>query len=266
VAADGVRALWGRDRGVEVFDLSTGDDLFGVPAPSAPTAVLGVNVSQDGKKVATACRRGGGKQTGICVVWDLASRQRVMRLDIPPSVHPSPPTVLFSPNGTRLVIASLATNPEGKTILMVAGYDLKTGKKLGEVKDETVAGQILLAAANEKLVVSSSTGRLWSVDYAGGRIEDDIEKVDPRGEPAFHGKMVFSDDGKRFAIGTVGEPFTTYGVRVYDWGKRKALHTFIGHAGPVSTMRFSPDGKYLASGAEDTSVLVWDLSKIPAPR
>jgi WD40 repeat protein len=28
-------------------------------------------------------------------------------------------------------------------------------------------------------------------------------------------------------------------------------------------MRFHPDGKSLASGAQDTSVLLWDLTKIP---
>jgi WD40 repeat protein len=53
---------------------------------------------------------------------------------------------------------------------------------------------------------------------------------------------------------------------VYDWPQRKVLHTFIGHAGPISALRFTPDGQYLASGAQDTSVLLWDLSKIPEER
>ena len=45
--------------------------------------------------------------------------------------------------------------------------------------------------------------------------------------------------------------------------RRKALQTFIGHAGPVTALRFSSDGQLLASGAQDTSVLVWDLSTLP---
>ena len=41
-----------------------------------------------------------------------------------------------------------------------------------------------------------------------------------------------------------------------------------GHAanvlgGPVSALRFTPDNRFLASGAQDTSVLVWDLNRIP---
>ncbi len=51
------------------------------------------------------------------------------------------------------------------------------------------------------------------------------------------------------------EPFTTYAVRVYDWPQRKAQHTFFGHVGQVTALRFSPDGNSLASGAQDTSVL-----------
>ncbi|HVK08400.1 MAG TPA: hypothetical protein VM597_06440, partial [Gemmataceae bacterium] len=70
-------------------------------------------------------------------------------------------------------------------------------------------------------------------------------------------------DGKRFAVSVAGEQLETYGARVYDWAMKKPLHTFVGHAGPVSAQRFTPDGKYLATGAQDTSVLLWDLSKIP---
>ncbi len=61
----------------------------------------------------------------------------------------------------------------------------------------------------------------------------------------------------------VGEPFTTYGVHVHDWPQPKVLHTFKDHVGSVTALRFSPDGNYLASGAQDTSVLLWDLTRLP---
>jgi WD40 repeat protein len=60
----------------------------------------------------------------------------------------------------------------------------------------------------------------------------------------------------------MGDEPETFGVRVYDWPRGKLLHTFSGHRGPVSALRFSPDGKALASGAQDTSVLLWDLTGV----
>ena len=39
-----------------------------------------------------------------------------------------------------------------------------------------------------------------------------------------------------------------------------------GHVGPVSVLRFSPDSKYLVSGAQDASVILWDLAKPAAPK
>ncbi len=113
------------------------------------------------------------------------------------------------------------------------------------------------------MVGTSSTGRMWTVDYAHGQIGEDFAKVLPRGEAPFHGPIAISPDGKRFAVGIVGEPFTTYGVRVFDLATRKPLHTFLGHRGPVTMLHFGPDGSTLASGAADTSVILWDLLDRP---
>ena len=48
---------------------------------------------------------------------------------------------------------------------------------------------------------------------------------------------------------------------MYDWPQGKPLKTFIGHRGPVTALRFTLDGHFLATGAQTTSVLLWNLTK-----
>ena len=148
-------------------------------------------------------------------------------------------------------------------MLTFVAHDLQTGKKLSVVEDLNASGTISFAAVNENTVVAASAaGRMWTVDYVNGQMGDDFDTLVPKGESPVTGPIAVSPDGKRFALGVSGEPYTTYGVRVYDTATKKALHTFIGHAGPVSTIHFSPDGNAVASGAQDTSVILWDLSKL----
>lgn len=263
ISADGKLAVAPHYPTPEVFDLTTGTSQYVVPLPSAPPARVSINPSPDGTKLIAVSRQVDRRRLGACVVWDLATRQRLGEFDAEPSGAPEPPTAVLSPDSTRVALVTVRNNL-GKASLLFVGYDLKTGKKLAEVEEPVLlGGQVsIVAADNEWLVVASVAGRVWKVNYAKGEIGKDIDSVPMRGEPPIHGPIVFSPDGKRFAIGVVGQQYTTYGVRVYDWPQGKLLATFIGHRGPVTAQRFSSDGKFLASGSLDTSVLLWDLSKV----
>ena len=193
----------------------------------------------------------------------MLAQKSIAELETPPLVAGATPMACFSPDGQKLVIAAFANSPRGGRVLTFVGHDLKAGKKLATVEDPNASGTVTLAIADDAtLVAASSTGRIWTVDYANGQIGDDFETLVAKGETPISGPIAISPDRKRFAIGVIGEPFTTYGVRVYDLEARKALRTVIGHAGPVSTIHFSPDGTALLSGAQDTSVITWDLAKL----
>jgi WD40 repeat protein len=72
---------------------------------------------------------------------------------------------------------------------------------------------------------------------------------------------VFSPDGKRFAASGPAEVANTYEVKVREWPTGKVLHTFTGFRALVTAMTFSPDGKTLATGSQDTTVVLWDVSE-----
>ena len=46
----------------------------------------------------------------------------------------------------------------------------------------------------------------------------------------------------------------------------KSLGILSGHTEPVEALVFSHDGKILASGSDDGTVLLWDWEKISAKR
>jgi WD40 repeat protein len=49
-------------------------------------------------------------------------------------------------------------------------------------------------------------------------------------------------------------------VRLYDIGTGKEIRAMKGHAAAVTSVDFSPDGKWLATGGKDKNTIVWDVA------
>jgi WD40 repeat protein len=64
--------------------------------------------------------------------------------------------------------------------------------------------------------------------------------------------VAVSPDGKDLLV------LTDVGVRVLDATTGKPRHREDGHIGPIRHLAFSPEGRWLATGADDGAVLLWD--------
>lgn len=255
--ARGVGAVGG------VFDLKTGAEEFFLPrAPAAGGYNAATVVSRDVTRAVVTLVPYDPKRKGRAVAWDLTTRQKVGEVELEGlALTGAPPAAAISPSGDRLVTATFGPFQPGGggPPLVVTGWDLKAGKKLGQFEDLDARGPVTVAAAGEAYaVVSGSNGRVRAYDYESGRGGEILDAGQNRFE-AGAGPVVFSPDGKLFAVAGGSDEPGAFGVRVRDWPTGAVQYTFMGHAAPVSAVTFSPDGKTLATGSQDTTVLVWEL-------
>jgi WD40 repeat protein len=259
VSRDGSRAIAYGFPSV-VFDLTTGREEFCIPTAQSGRHATSSVPSADLTRVAILSVTTDETGTASCAVWDTTNRRKLAEVEVPYTTRWLP-TAGISPSGERLVTAVYERiPPDAEQKLVVTGWDLKTGKKIDHVVDVNASGRLFVAVASDGYaVLSFGSGRMRAYNYADGKGGDEFETTRPG--PEVTGPVVFSPDGKQFASAAPADERGTSGVRVHDWPSGRVRHTFVGHRTPVTALGFSPDGKTLASGSQDTTVLLWDVGE-----
>src|SRR5262249_60976175 len=61
-------------------------------------------------------------------------------------------------------------------------------------------------------------------------------------------------------LGRTQGTFGLHGIPVWELASRQVRLELKGHRGEIADVAFSPDGTLIASGAADTSILLWDIT------
>src|SRR5262249_26057831 len=116
------------------------------------------------------------------------------------------------------------------------------------------------AAPGTQAVVVGAEGRLHVCDLLTGR-----QRVIGGAWEHVSAGPVFSPDGRTFAVVTAARK-PGLALRVIEWATGGTRHAFAVRDGRARSLAYSPDAGTLASGHEDTTVLLWDLTGRSGPR
>ncbi|MFH1745467.1 MAG: hypothetical protein ABIG44_00320 [Planctomycetota bacterium] len=142
-------------------------------------------------------------------------------------------------------------------------YDLHTGKVLFSVLHKAEPSGAFLSIActrdGRKLAAGDKSGTVtvWAIsvsDEAASSVR--LEPAASFTLPTFVASLAFSPDGALLAMGCAD-----CRIRVLELSSGKIVAQLPGHAGAVTGVAFSGDGKYLASaGGDDGTVKVWSVA------
>lgn len=236
---DGQRiAAGGDDKTVRLWDPQTGEQLAEI---ALPTFVYSACFSPDGRRLAIGDNSGGVYQydvaSGELDRWKGSGR-------IGGLAYNSEGDVLFA-LGMRLDAFNVNT---GENVSSLTAGDAQQ-RPIAVTPDNLIFGGAFSMSANETF----KRPNVWS--FHNNRLTPQPDLLaDEMRRPAFIFAVAASPDGSLLATAAQG------GIRFWSLRAQKEVgRPMQGHISGVQSLRFSPNGKLLASGSSDGTVRIWEV-------
>ncbi len=278
-SGDGTIILW---------DVLTGK-IIGQFLTGHTDSVYRLEFSPDGKMIAS------GSGDGTIILWDVLTGKPIGQplKGYDATFSPDGKTLAFGSDNNTIILLDITTrqpishslksmgggmimalSPDSKMLVsrdeygVVILWDVSTGKPMGQII-ELDLGSITSAvfSLDNKMLAFSGSGNisLWN-----------IATRQPIGQPLtghtwLVNSMTFSPDSKTLASGSCGEiAFDSEDASVgcsqgeiilWNVATGKPIgQPLTEHADSVYSIAFSPDGKTLASGSLDHTIILWDMA------
>lgn len=180
-------------------------------------------------------------------IWNVRTGEKTKPL---PSIND---VLTFSPDGTKLVAEGERSSFE--TLI----WDVESSD-ISHILKEDADTATFSRNGTMLATIDSYDITLW--DTETGKM---LHKIRPRGENTVSGAAItFSPDGSILLVSKVSPvmSFSSDFIEIIDIRTGDTLRSLPGHTEPIETLVFSHDGKTLASGSMDGTVLLWDWEKI----
>ena len=164
---------------------------------------------------------------------------------------------------------TVAISPDGKIVAaanryVVVLFDIEQGRQVGWFWAFDEKGKSFklprmglgdtLSFIDENHIVTTGMGGMATVwDIRNGQKQ---QHIDPPDKGMYAISLAWSAATGTLALGTRDGPIVTYKLDENSFSEPQFL---LSHLGRVNDLVFSADGRYMASGADDRTVVIWDM-------